>query len=312
MTKIQRGLEQYLAVRSSLGYVLEHERTALPKFLSFLKAEGASHITTELAVRWATQPTHVQPVTWALRLGMVRRFAAWFSTLDPRTEIPSQELLPYRCHRPHPYIYSDDEIERLMQTAAALRSPKGIRNATYSTLIGLLTVTGMRLGEALNLDCDDVDLVEGILTVRRTKFGKSRLIYLHSSTTEVLQAYAEIRDRVFRHSSPFFFLSEKGKQVSLNMAEWTFVQVCRMVGLRPFGKRRGRGPRVHDLRHRFVIQTLIDWYRAGLDVEREIPKLATYVGHTHATDTFWYIEAVPELLQLATARLNRRWPGGRP
>ena len=314
MNNIRRGLQQYLGVRASLGYKLEHERTALPKFLSFVEAEGASHITSNLAVRWATQSVGVQPWTWSWRLGMVRRFAAWFSALDSRTEIPAQGLLPHRFHRPRPYIYSDTEIERLIQTAAHLPSPKGIRGPTYSTLFGLLAVTGMRLGEAISLDRDDVDLVEGILTIRRTKFRKSRLIYVHPSTQTALKEYAQIRDRVFRQSkpTPAFFLTERANRPSINMTEWTFVQVSRTVGVRASGKGRGNGPRLHDMRHRFAVRTLIDWYRAGLDVERELPKLATYLGHKHVNATYWYIEAVPELLQLATNRLQRSNPGGKP
>jgi site-specific recombinase XerD len=313
MNTIQQGLQQYLAVRSSLGYALKNERASLAKFLSFLEEQGASHITTDLAVGWAIQSRGAEPVTWAQRLGRVRRFAAWFNALDPRTEIPSQELLPHRCHRPRPYIYSRQEIERLMQVAAELPSPKGIRSRTYSTLIGLLAVTGMRLGEAVSLDRDDVDLFEGILTLRRTKFGKSRLIYLHRSTTNALKTYAQIRDRIFCHSrTPAFFVAERGNRISINMTDWTFVRVCRTVGLRSPAKGWGRGPRLHDLRHHFAVQTLIDWYRAGVDVERELPKLATYLGHAHVNDTYWYIEAVPELLQLVTDRLMRSGPGGRP
>jgi len=253
------------------------------------------------------------PATWAWRLGMVRHFAVWFSAVDLRTEVPPQGLLPHRFHRQRPYIYCHSEIEQLMQVAAKLPSPKGIRSVTYSTLFGLLAVTGMRIGEAVSLDRDDVDLVEGILTIRRTKFGKSRLIYVHQSTQNALEVYAKTRDRIFPHSmTPAFFLAERGNRITINMTEWTFAQVSRAAGLRASGKGHGRGPRLHDLRHQFAVRTLIDWYRAGLDVERELPKLATYLGHTSVNNTYWYIEAVPELLQLASDRLKWRRPGGRP
>jgi len=262
-------------------------------------------------VRWATQSVGVQPWTWSWRLGMVRRFAAWFSALDSRTEVPVQGLLPHRFHRPRPYIYSASEIERLIQTAARLSSPKGIKGLTYSTLFGLLGVTGMRLGEAISLDRDDVDLVDGTLTIRKTKFRKSRIIWVHPSTQTVLKDYAQVRDRVFRHPrTSAFFLTERGNRIAINMTEWTFTKVSRTIGLRASGKRRGRGPRLHDLRHQFAVRTLIDWYRTGLDVERELPKLATYLGHKHVNATYWYIEAVPELLQLATNRLQDS-PGGK-
>ncbi len=313
MNNIQQWLQQYLTLRGGLGFVIQNDRTALYKFVSFLEAEGASHITTALALRWATQPEGVQSATWGRRLGMVRRFAVWFSAFDPRTEPPPQALLPHRYQRRHPYIYSDSEVERLVRTAAKLPSPKGLRGLTYSTVFGLLVVTGMRVSEALSLDRDDVNLTEGILTVRRTKFGKSRLVFVHPSTQTALRAYVNARNRLFpRSRTQAFFLTELGTRITLSMVEWAFLQTSRSMGLRPPGKRRGTGPRLHDLRHRFAVQTLINWYRVGLDVEREIPKLATYLGHTHVNDTYWYLEAVPELLQLATKRLERRETGGKP
>jgi integrase len=313
MSPVRQGLQQYLALRGSLGFDLRDVRWALGKFVSFLEAEGAIHISTQLALRWATQPAHAQPACWSWRLGTVRRFAAWFATLDSRTEIPPQGLLPYRYRRQRPYIYSDNEIERVVRTAAELPSPKGLRGQTYSTLFGLLAVTGMRVSEVVTLDRDDVHFAEGVLSIRRTKFGKSRLVPVQPSTQRALQTYAEARDRLFpRPMTPAFFVLERGTRVTKCMAEWTFAQVSRSVGLRPPGKGHGRGPRLHDMRHRLAVRTLIDWYRAGLDVEREIPKLATYLGHVNINDTYWYIEAVPELLQLATKRLERRRTGGRP
>lgn len=313
MNTIREGLEQYLTLRRGLGFELQNERTALGKFVSFVEAEGASHITTELAMRWATQSVGVQVRTWARRLGMVRRFAVWFSALDPRTQPPPPELLPYSYQRRRPYIYSDSELERLLATAAKLPSPKGLRGSTYSTMFGLLVVTGMRVSEAVSLHCDDVNLAEGVLTIRRTKFGKSRLVFIHPSTQTALRAYVRDRNKLFPHPRvQAFFISERGNGITVNMADWTFLQVCRSVGVRPPSKSSGKGPRLHDIRHRFAVRTLIDWYRAGLDVEREIPRLATYLGHTHVNDTYWYLEAVPELMQLAVKRLQRRGRGGRP
>ena len=167
----------------------------------------------------------------------------------------------------------------------------------------------MRVSEALALDREDVDLEQGILTIRRTKFRKSRLVPLHESTCQVLAAYARARDRVVRRpTTAAFFLSECGTRVTGCTTRGNFAQVSRAVGLRQAvpGRRHGRGPRLHDLRHRFAVRTLVDWYRSGVDVERELPKLATYLGHVHVNDTYWYIEAVPELLELATRRLENR------
>lgn len=312
MNPVRKGLHQYLALRGRLGYELRDIRWALNQFVGFLEAQGASRITTELALRWATSPAGVQPATWAWRLAIVRRFAAWFSALEPRTEVPPQGLLPHRYRRRPPYIYSTRQIEQIVQAAAALPSSGGLRGRTYSTLFGLLAVTGMRISEAVSLDREDVNLAEGILFLRRTKFGKSRLVYVHPSTQAALRAYAEARNRFCPcPQNCAFFLLERGTRITKNIAEWTFAQVSRKVGLRPPGRSHGQGPRLHDLRHSFASRTLVNWYRAGLDVDQEIPKLASYLGHGSVQDTYWYIEAVPELLRLATQRLERRRTGGK-
>ena len=191
MSTLAQALNEYLTIRRVLGFGLREVAGCLRNFVAFLQAEGASHITTELALRWATRPAEAQPATWTWRLGMVRRFAAWHSAMEPRTEIPPAGLLPHRYQRKKPYIYSDEEIEKLLRRAAQLPSPRGLRAHTYTTLFGLLAVSGMRVNEALKLDRPDVDLGHGILTIRRTKFGKSRHVPVHPSTVEVLKQYAE-------------------------------------------------------------------------------------------------------------------------
>jgi integrase/recombinase XerD len=304
---LEHALKDYLSIRRSLGFRLRLPASALRNFIAFLQDEGASYITTELALRWATQPAKAQPSTWAWRLSMVRRFAIWHSATEPRTEIPPAGLLPHRYRRKPPHIYSDEEIERLLRRTQQLPSPKGLHACTYSTLFGLLVVTGMRVSEALRLEQPDVDLDLGILFIRQTKFGKSRHVPVHPSTVEALKQYAEIRDRIFPALPiPAFFLSERGRRIREWTARYTFAKLSQQVGLRPLAKGHGRGPRLHDLRHRFAARTLTHWYRAGLDVERELPKLATYLGHAQVNDTYWYLEAVPELLQLATDRLIAR------
>lgn len=306
MSALRDALAEYLATRRSLGFKLRDAAGYLNDFVALAEAEGTSHITTELALRWAKQPATAQPAHWAGRLRIVRGFATWRSASDPQTEVPPAGLLPHRYRRQPPHIYSDDEIERLVQTAAQLPSSNGLRASTYSTCFGLLAVTGMRISEALQLDRPDVDLQEGILTIRQTKFGKSRLLPLHPSTRDALDAYAKQRDSILpKLSTPAFFVSDRGTRITQWIARYTFAKVSRQIGLRApaGGQRHGRGPRLHDMRHRFAARTLIDWYRAGVDVEREIPKLATYLGHVHVNDTYWYIEGVPELLQLATERL---------
>jgi integrase len=307
MSELREAAERYLRLRRDLGCELREAGRLLHDFVAFAQREGASHITTDLAVRWARRPAGVQPVTWALRLRVVRRFALWLSATDRRTEVPPVGLLPGRYVRRRPYISSDAEIADLVQTAGQLASAAGLKGRTYATIFGLLAVTGMRVSEVLALDREDVDLDEGVLRIRRTKFGKSRLVVVHDSTRQALADYARERDRVVRRpAAAAFFLSEGGGRVTGCAARYNFAKVSREVGLRApaGGRRHGRGPRLHDMRHRFAVCTLLRWYRSGVDVEREIPKLATYLGHVHVNETYWYIEAVPELLGLAARRLE--------
>jgi integrase len=187
--------------------------------------------------------------------------------------------------------------------AKKLPSPLGLRAATYATLFGLLAVTGMRVSEPVGLDRDDIDLNRGILTIRRTKFGKSRMLPLHASTLEALRRYGKLRDRLFPRTRSFF-VAEHGGRLTVWSVRSTFVALSRQIGLR--GPQESYGPRLHDLRHRFAVKTLIRWYRAGVDVEQHLPELSTYLGHVHVADTYWYITAVPELLRLATLRLEEK------
>jgi integrase/recombinase XerD len=304
MSELHAALEEYLSVRRALGVKLRLPGRLLERFVDFAEREGADVITTDLALRWATQPTDVQPAQWANRLGMVRRFAQYRSAADPRTEVPPPDLLPFRTQRPAPYLYSDEEVSRLLEAARQLPAGTGLRPHTYATLFGLYAVTGMRTNEPLHLDREDVDLTQGVLTVRGTKFGKSRYLPIHPSTQQVLQAYAERRDALCPHPlAPSFFLAECGSRLTEWSVRWTFVKLSRQIGLR--GPQDSRGPRLLDFRHRFAVKTLIQWYRGGHDVEHHLPELATYLGHTHVADTYWYLTAVPELLHLAAQRVEQ-------
>jgi integrase/recombinase XerD len=301
MTALHQAVEDYLTVRRTLGYKLVVQGTLLPDFVAYLEAAGASTITTELAVAWATQPTDTTPVWRGRRLAAVRGFARHLKAFDPDTEIPSADLLPYRCRRVHPYLYSGADVAALMAAARALRSP--LRAATYETLIGLIATTGMRSGEAVRLDRDDIDWDQGIVTVWYSKFHHSRALPVHSSTLDALQRYVRIRDQhVLRPKAPSFFVSTVGTRLS-NQDDKTFRQLVRHVGL---VNSSGRQPRLHDLRHTFAVRTLLGWYRAGIDVEAHMPLLSTYLGHARPEHTFWYLSAVPELLFLASERLERR------
>jgi site-specific recombinase XerD len=313
MSALQDALTQYVALRRALGTQLREPAMTLSHFVEFLKSEGAEFITSELALRWAMEPKLVQRATWARRLGMVRGFASWLNTVDPRNEVPPRRLLAARRRRNKPHIFTKQEIVRLMDEAAHLVSPTGLRAFTYETLIGLLSATGLRPGEALALDIADVDLQSGILAVRETKFGKSRFVPVEDSTCAALARYAKRRNELCpRRATEAFLVSERGRRLYSCTARRTFAQMSCAVGLRePTGSRRtGRGPRLQDFRHYFATRRLIEWYRAGLDVGREMPKLVTYLGHVDVDHTYWYLEAVPELLQLATERLGGRQPGG--
>lgn len=304
MNLLRNLLEDYLGVRRALGFKLYNVGLNLQQFVCFLERESASVITTELALRWATQPLNAHPAYWASRFGMVRGFAHYVSATDPRTEIPPQGLLPYRYRRKPPYIYREEEITRLIQAAQQLPSTIGLRPHTYSALFGLLAVTGMRISEPLGLDRDDVDLTHGALTIRQTKFGKSRWLPIHPSTQQALADYACLRDRLCRKPKcPGYFISEQGTRLTQWAARWTFVQLSHQIGLR--GPEDRHGPRLHDLRHRFAVCTLLTWYRSGVNVEQHLPELSTYLGHAHVTDTYWYLTATPELLALAAQRLDR-------
>jgi integrase len=313
MSALNDALTDYLAMRRALGTQLRWPESSLRRFVAFAETESAAFVTTELAVRWAIQPESVQRATHARRLGLVRGFASWLQATDARTEVPPQRLLPAAHRRPAPHIYSDREIADLIAAAGRLRSASGLRGATFQALLGLLAATGLRPGEVLALDLGDVDLVSGILTVRESKFGKSRFIPLQESARAALAAYATFRDTVrTRRVTSAFLVTARGTRPGASAVRRTFGRLCRDVGLRPRGpaRRIGRGPRLQDLRHSFATRRLVEWYRAGLDVDRLMPRLATYLGHVSVVETYWYIQAVPELLRLATERLETVAHGG--
>lgn len=305
MNSLSQSLEEYLALRRGLGFKLKQDGRLLSQFVSFLDEQEASYITTELAFRWATKPGNAQPHQWARRLRMVRLFAEYRSATDPRTEIPPPKLLSVTLHRKSPFIYTDEQVARLMEAAKKLPSTvpgtMDLRAKTYCTLFGLLSVTGMRISETLSLNREDVDLDQALLTVRGTKFDKSRLIPVHKSTQEALQEYARFRDGIYPKSRSFL-VSERGRRLGYCAVLATFVRVSREIGLR--GPSESHGPRMHDLRHRFAVSTLVSWYREGVDIERRIHILSAFLGHVKFSYTYWYLSAVPELLQLAVARLE--------
>jgi integrase len=308
MTSLASHLDGYLELRRKLGFKLRLAGGLLHRFVAFSQNKRARFITAKLALEWACQPTDCEPAQWANRLGTVRRFARYVSAIDPRTEIPVQELLPHRYHRKPPYLYRDQEIRRLIQTAQELPALNDLRAVSNATLLGLLAVTGMRVGEAIALDRMDVDLDRGFLTVRQAKFNKTRLVPIHITTQKKLREYELVRDRCYPHStSPSFFLSERGTRLTDSTVRRWFIIASYKIGLRAPSDRRG--PRIHDMRHHFAHKTILNWYRRGMDVEAHLPELTTFMGHGHVADTYWYISSSPELLKLATQRLEHQKGG---
>lgn len=307
MSALHAALTDYLATRRALGTQLRWPESALRRFVDFVEAQGADFVTTELAMRWAVQPISVQRATHARRLEIVRGFAAWLQATDTRTQVPPHGLLSAGQRRSAPHIYSDREIADLMAAAGRLRSASGLRPARFRTLLGLLAATGLRPGEALALDVGDVDIMGGLLTIRESKFDKSRFVPLDESVGVALAAYVKLRDAVRPcRDTPAFLVTGKGSRLGPSSTRRTFAMLCQAVGLRPRlrDQRIVRGPRLQDFRHTFATRRLIEWYRAGLDVDRHMPRLATYLGHGRVAETYWYIQAIPELLRLATERLE--------
>lgn len=310
MNSLRQDIHEYLSMRRHLGFKLQKDGKALLDFATFMEQQGATYITTALALAWAQQPANVQPAHSAQRLSFVRGFARYRSASDSRTQIPSPGLLPFQPKRARPYLYSDEEINSLL--CAALNMSHRYNSCAllpwvYYCLFGLLSVTGLRLGEAQNLKVQDVDLEAAVLTVRNAKFGKTRLIPLHSSTSKVLADYIDRRRHhwVGRPVSPYLFVSSWGNRLDSAQIHRAFYLLSRQTGLR--GESDNHGPRLHDLRHRFATNTLVNWYRSGQDPERRLPLLSAYLGHVHVADTQWYLEAAPELMSEAMRRLEHRW-----
>ena len=297
-------LEDYLRLRRALGFALGRHGHDLTKFVAFVDAAGATTVTVDLAVEWARLPQNIKPITVDFRISAVRGFAQYLHAIDPDTEIPPPGLLSVSRRRPAPYVYSPGEISRVLQATRRLRPP--LRAATCRTLIGLIAATGMRVGETLGLPRTDVDLADGVIVIRHAKFDRMRLVPLHPSVTAALAGYAATRDRLCpAPRTGRFFLSSTGCALRREEVEHIFREITAALGLRTDAIR----PRIHDLRHTFVVRTLIDWQRERADISANLPVLSTYLGHVEPANTYWYLTAVPELMQLAAARLEQHSAG---
>jgi len=308
MSELSDHLEDYLRLRRRLGFVLAGDGRVLAQFVEYLREQALTSITTQAAIEFARLPRGVDPVNWSHRLGAIRGFARYLATIDPSTEIPPSGVFPGQGKRPAPYLYTDAEIRAILHAASELHPV--MRAATMHTLLGLLAVTGLRIGEALRLLRTDVDLRAGVLTVAGPKTGHPRLVPLHPSTVAQLQRYARRRDRRIPapRRSEAFFVSATGAALTYSAVHTAFCQITTTVGLRTATVR----PRIHDLRHAFSTGWLLDWYRSDADVAAMMPVLSTYLGHINPAGTFWYLSATPELMNLAAQRLHAHRTGEDP
>jgi integrase/recombinase XerD len=302
MMDLLPAAQDYLALRRRLGFSLQRAGILLPDFVGYVEHAGAPHITTELAVAWAMLPQAAAPAWWRERLGIVRGFARYLTAIDPATQVPPAGILSARRLRVSPYQYSQSDIAGLMHEARAL-TPLW-RAVTYETLVGLLAITGLRLGEALGIDRSDVDLAGRLLVVARTKFDNPRQVPIHETTAAALRRYCQIRDQRWpRPTTPSFFVSARGARLGEATVHDNFRVLATRAGLEGHGSRRW--PRPHDLRHSLAVRTLATWYRAGYGVEAKLPLLSTFLGHIDPADTYWYLQATPELLGVVGQRLER-------
>jgi integrase len=303
MSELRQALADYLSLRRSLGYKLRRPEKLLEQFIDFLEAAGAETITTKHALAWACQPENGGASWWSYRLSAVRGFANYLRATNLTIEVPPRDLLPCPPHRASPYLYSEQETAALIEAANMLRTP--FRVATYQTLIGLLAVTGMRVGEAIALDRHDFDADDGVLVIRHAKFNKTRELPLHATTVAALRRYLARRDRPrCAAGTPALLVSPAGTRLLYCDVQWTFQRLVRQAGLVPRTARCR--PRIHDLRHAFAVSTLLGAYQVGSDIRQRLTLLSTYLGHANPAASYWYLSAAPELLAKAAERLERQ------
>lgn len=300
MSALSEAAEDYLRLRRCLGHDLADAHRLLPRFVAYLDAIGAPTVTVVAALAWAQQPD-VDPASsvWPRRMTVARGFARHLASIDVRTEIPPLGLIPSRQRWRPPFIYSHTDVAALMARARSIRYR--LPAATHETVIGLLAATGMRVGEAIRLDRADIDRTDGVLLIRESKFGKSRHVPVLACTLAALDRYAQVRDRLCdKPTTPSFFVSVRGNRLTYAVVQQVFRRLCDATGV---GAASATRPRIHDFRHSFAVRTLLEWYRAGEDVEARLPALSTYLGHRDPRSTYWYLSAAPELLALAAGRL---------
>jgi integrase len=300
MNAIETALSDYLQLRRGLGHQLDDAGRQLSRFVAYLNAIGAETVTMDAVLGFVFDPD-LNPAskTPSKRATAVRGFARYLAGIDAATEIPPAGLVSYRARRRTPHLFSDEDVAAVVRHAR--RSTLfPFRAETLTALIGLLAVTGMRVGEVLRLGIGDIDWDNAVILVRNTKFHKGRDVPVSASTIEALSAYAEHRDRP-RQCAPRLFVSLTGTPVIYHNFRRTFHDAITAAGI---GNDPAVRPRIHDLRHSFAVRTLLGWHRAGLDVEALLPRLSTYLGHREPRFTYCYLSATPELFGYAEARLD--------
>jgi integrase/recombinase XerD len=312
VSALEQALADYLRLRHSLGHEMAEAGRLLPGLVAYLDARGLPTVTIEAALAWAQQapksPAGRVTTIGPRRMTAARGFARYLSGIEASTEVPPLGLMPRRGPWRQPFIYTSADIGALL-AAARRRIVSPLRAVTYQTLIGLLAASGLRIGEAIKLDRGDVDWAQGVLLIRESKFGKSRLVPLHPSCMQPLAGYAQLRDQLQpQPAEPAFFTSLNRKRLLYAVVQLTFRQLIDDAGI---GAGAPWPPRLHDLRHSFAVRTLLGWYRAGEDVQAKIPSLSTYLGHREPASTYWYLSAAPELLALAAARQDTAWQAAR-
>jgi integrase len=307
-TVLSEAVELYLKTRRSFGFALVQPEVQLRSFVRYAEQTGPGWpLTASLALEWARQPQHCNRSYWAARLGIVRRFAQFCLPFEPATELPPPGLFGSREGRRAVHIYSDQELGLLVEAASQLDLGP-LQEKGFITVIGLLTCTGMRIGEALGLSDQDIHWPTSVLTIRQGKNGHSRLIPIHPSTVNALEGYRTLRDKTLGGSpTGRFFVNSSGSALGYHAISGPFRKLCRHLGWT-----RPPIPRLHDLRHTFAVRTLLAWYRSGQPAGRKLWTLSTYLGHRHLADTYWYLTAVPELMQLFHERFAtaQGWASG--
>ncbi len=301
MSPLRKACDEYLALRRAMGFKLDRPGRMLPDLVAHLESAGQATITTSAALEWAMRPAG-HPQECAARLSIARGFARYLRALDGISEVPPTDLLPSCRRRLAPHLYSDQDIAALMTATATIHSP--FRAGTHRALIGLLAVTGMRIGEAIALDQGDVDFAAGCVTVRAGKWGAARELPLHDTTLDALEEYCQLRDRRWPEpKSLAFFVSMRGTRLLSGHVREAFRDLRRHAGLTAVPG--GRSPRIHDLRHSFAVTRVILWQEQGVDIDRAMLALSTYLGHAKISNTYWYLTGVPELMALCAAKFER-------